>query len=119
MVNIYISDLRAAVNAGLDLKLFLMNRLGIPQERISARLNIPQKTVFNHLAKKEIFPKWLNSDLEKGFTVSQVAEKHGIPENLIWSLKLSEENDMAKCHELQWGLRSWDFWWRIPEFYGK
>ncbi len=33
-----------------------------------------------------------------------------MPENLIWSLKLSEENDMAKCHELQWGVRTWDDW---------
>ena len=48
--NFYL-HIRAAVNAGLDLKLFLMNRLGIPQERISERLGIPQKTIHNHLAK--------------------------------------------------------------------
>ena len=55
-------------------------------------------------------PKWLNSELEKGFTVTQIAEKHGWPEPMAWSLKLKEEDDMAKYHELQWGIRTRDDW---------
>ncbi len=109
-VDLYIADLKAAAQMDLDLKLFRMQCLGIPQERISARMDIPQKTVFNHLAKLATLPKWLNSELEKGFTVTQIAEKHGWPEPMVWSLKLKEEDDMAKYHELQWGIRTWDDW---------
>ena len=52
----------------------------------------------------------LNSDLQKGFTVSQVAEKHGWPESMVWALKLEEKDDLAKYQEIKWGLRSWDDW---------
>jgi hypothetical protein len=63
------------------------------------------------LAKKEIFPNEPNTDLKKGFTVAQVAEKHGWPESLVWALKLDGKNDAAKYQELQWGLRTWDNWY--------
>ena len=85
----------------LDLKLFRMQVIGIPQERIANRLGIPQKTVFNHLAKLATLPKWLNSDVEKGFTVPQVTEKHDWPEPLVWAVKLKTKEDMAKYKELQ------------------
>jgi hypothetical protein len=65
------------------------------------------------LADPAMLPKRPNSDLQKGFTVSQTAEKHGWPESLVWALKLEEKDDAAKCHELQWGIRTWDNWYFI------
>jgi len=52
--------------------------------------------------------KVVNSDLKKGFTVSQVTEKRGWPEPIVWSIKLEEKDDIGKCHELQWvqGIKS-------------
>jgi len=109
-VDIYIADLRAATNLELDLKIFRMNRLSIPQERIAKILSLPQKTLFNHLAKMPTLAKWLNSELSRGFTVPQVAEKHGWPEPLVWSLALEGKDDQARFKELGWGLRPWDYW---------
>ena len=94
----------------LDLKIFRMNLLGIPQERIAERLKEKRERIRDHLANLAIPPNPPNSDLEKGFTVPQTAEKHGWPEPLVWSLKLSGKNDAAKYQELQWGLRVWDDW---------
>ncbi|MBN1907579.1 MAG: hypothetical protein JW927_21035 [Deltaproteobacteria bacterium] len=48
----------------------------------------------------------LNTDLKKGFTVSQVTEKHGWPESLVWAVKLDGKDDLGKCHELQWENKS-------------
>ena len=62
-VDKYIADLRAVNQMKLDLILFRMSKLGLPQERISERLGIPQKTIHNHLAKMPNVAKWLNSDL--------------------------------------------------------
>jgi hypothetical protein len=104
-VDIYISDLRAVVQMNLDLKIFHMARLHIPQQRIVNRLGAPQANISRYLSKMPTLAKWINSDLEKGFTVPQVAEKHGWPEPLVWSLKLDGKNDMDKCHELQWGIK--------------
>ncbi|MBN1907635.1 MAG: hypothetical protein JW927_21330 [Deltaproteobacteria bacterium] len=42
-----------------------------------------------------------NANLQKGFTVPQVAEKHGWPESPGWGFKLEDKNDAAKCHELR------------------
>ena len=90
-----------------------MHRLGIPQDRIASRLDIARETVRDHLAKLAILPNPPNSDLKKGFTVSQTAEKHGWPESLVWALKLEGKNDAAKYQELQWGLRTWDNWYWV------
>ena len=57
--------------------IFCMNRLRIPQERIATRLGLGQKTTHYHLGKKAELPFSLNTDLRRGRTVSQMAEKHG------------------------------------------
>ena len=76
-VDSYIADLRAATEMELDLKIYRMNCLGIPQDRIAKRLEALQKTISKHLVKMETFPFLLNADLSRGYTVSHVAEKHG------------------------------------------
>ena len=48
-VDSYIADLRAVTQLELDLKIFRMHRLGIPQKRITERLCLPQQTISDHL----------------------------------------------------------------------
>ncbi len=52
----------------------------------------------------------INSDLSQGFTVSQVAQRHGWTEPMVWSLTLEGKDDQGKFKELGWGLRTWDQW---------
>jgi hypothetical protein len=106
----YIADLRAVNQMDLDIKIFRMHRLGIPQDRIAKRLGMDQKTIHNHLGKMAALPNFLNADLKKGFTVAQVAEKHGWPEPMVWSLALEGKNDHDRFKELGWGFRTWDQW---------
>jgi hypothetical protein len=40
--------------------------------------------------------KRVNTDLSKGFTVPQVAQKHGWPEPLVWSQALVNANDFDR-----------------------
>jgi len=68
-VDLYLADLRAAINQELDLKLFCISRLGLPQERIAERLSVKRETLCNHLVKMATLPNQPNSDLSKGFTV--------------------------------------------------
>jgi len=109
-VDSYIADLRAVIQMDMDLKIFRMHRLGIPQERIAERLGHPQKTISNHLAILATLPKWLNTDLSKGFTVSQVAEKHSWTEPMVWSLALEGKEDIERFKEIGWRIRTWDHW---------
>ena len=78
-VDSYIADLRAVTQLGLDIKILRTDRLGIPQERIAKRLGAIQRTVSKHLEKMPALANILNTDLSKGFTVPQVAEKHACP----------------------------------------
>jgi len=109
-VDSYIADLRAATQLGLDIKTFRMDRLGIPQERLAKRMGVDQKTIHNHLGKMAALPNLLNSDLSRGFTVAQVAEKHGWSEPMVWSLALQGKEDLERFKEVGWGLRTWDLW---------
>ncbi len=109
-VDSYITDLRAATQMGLDIKIFRMNSLGIPQDRIAKRSRVNQASIHNHLLKMPALANLINSDLKKGFTVSQVAEKHGWTEPMVWSLAIEGKEDLRRFKELGWGLRTWDQW---------
>lgn len=109
-VDSYIADLRATTLLELDLKIFHLNMLGIPQDRIAKRLAIPQRTLSDHLAKMPVMAFPLNSDLSKGFTVLQVAQKHGWPEPMVWSPALKGKDDLSRFKKLHWELRPWEVW---------
>jgi len=59
----------------LDLKIWRMNLLGIPQARIAKSLDIPRQTISGHLTKMAALPFSSKADLSRGYTVSLVAEK--------------------------------------------
>ena len=52
----------------------------------------------------------INADLERGFTVAQVAEKHGWTDPMVCSLALEDKDDCDRFKKLGWGLRTWDQW---------
>jgi predicted DNA-binding protein (UPF0251 family) len=68
-VDMYISDLRATVVFDLELKIFRLHQLGIPQDRIAKRLEVIQQRISRHLLKMPGLAKRVNTDLSKGFTV--------------------------------------------------
>ncbi len=105
----------------MDLKTFRMHRLGFPQDRIAQRLVQTRYVIRMHLGKMPILAKSPNTDLSKGLTVPQVAEKHACPigpedrtggwaEPLVWSIALDGKSDLDRFKALNWGLRAWDLW---------
>ena len=114
VIDTYVSDLRAASETVLDIKMFRMHGLHIPQERMAKRLGESQQTISFHLQKMPEQAIFVNSDLSKGFTVPQVAEKHGWPEPLVWSIALEGKDDLERFKALMWGLLTWDHWyWNV------
>ena len=109
-VDIYIADLRAAANMDMDIKVFRMNQLGIPQDRIAKKMGVNQASIHNHLLKMAALPNLINADLKRGFTVPQVVEKHGWTDPMVWSQALKDKDDQERFKELGWGLRTWDLW---------
>ncbi|KPA14411.1 ParB-like nuclease domain protein [Candidatus Magnetomorum sp. HK-1] len=106
----YISDLKAVYEQGLDIKIFKMTKLGIPQDRVAFILDIPQRTLSNRIEKLTEMIKPIKSDLAKGFSVSQIAKKYDCSESMILSIKFEIKNDLEIFKSLKWGLRTWDYW---------
>jgi hypothetical protein len=109
-VDAYIADLRAVNQMDLDIKIFRMHRLGIPQDRIAKRLGHPREVIRDHLAEMAVLPNPPNADLKKGFTVAQVAQKHDWPDPMVWSLALEGKTDHDRFKALGWGFCTWDKW---------
>jgi hypothetical protein len=109
-VDVYIADLRAVNQMALDIKIFRMHRLGIPQDRISERLGLARTSFQYHLPKMPVLANSANGDLSRGFTVAQVAKKHGWTDPMVWSLALEGKNDHDRFKELGWGFNTWDKW---------
>jgi len=57
------------------------------QDRIAKQMGINQASIHNHLLKMATLPNLINADWVRGFTVAQVAEKHGWPEPLVTGSK--------------------------------
>ncbi len=55
-------------------------------------------------------PNLINADLSRGFTVTQVAEKHNWTDPMVWSMALEAKEDIERFKELGWRLRTWDLW---------
>jgi len=73
-------------------------------------LGLVRETIRNHLAKMPTLAFQPNTDLSRGFTVSQVAEKYTWTEPMVWSLALEDKEDLERFKKLDWGLRTWDQW---------
>ncbi len=58
-------------------------RLGIPQERIAARLGMDRVTIHDHLAENAELKKSPNKLLTKGFSPNTIAEKLGISQEVV------------------------------------
>jgi hypothetical protein len=52
--------------------------------------------------------KSVNGDLLKGFTIPQVAHKHGWPESLVWSQLMVNAKDFDRFKALQCGFMTGD-----------
>jgi len=84
--------------------------MGIPQERIAARLGITQDVVSDHLRKSLELKNGVNSQLKCGFGVNTIAEKLGWPEPLVWAVALEGKTDKERFEALKWNIRPWDYW---------
>lgn len=75
----------------MGLKICPRNRLGIPQEKIAARLRVLQRTVSNHLPKMPKLAKWVNTALRRKFTVLP-ARAH--PPRCTWQAGLRQSYNL-------------------------
>jgi len=50
-VDAYLTDLRAATQLYMDIKIFRMNRLGLPQDRIAKRVGQAREVIRDHLVE--------------------------------------------------------------------
>ncbi|MEE8398792.1 MAG: ParB N-terminal domain-containing protein, partial [Desulfobacterales bacterium] len=91
-------------------KALLMNRLGIPTEIIASNLGINWRTAKKHGQDRVLFGA-IQKALANGLAVPEVAEKHAVPEPLVWSVALEGKDDRDRFDALGWKIRTTDYWY--------
>jgi len=105
-----LSRARVSPSSSQETVVHMMSRLGIPVERIAARLKINRKTAKKY-AENPRLTLSLKKSLNKGDACHKTAEAHGCPEPLVWSTALEGKSDWERFKSLVWGLRTWDHWY--------
>lgn len=124
----HISDLRAAYETQRDVKVLRMHLLGTPSPRTAQRLELSEANIRTQTSKlhssavltdgsEDTEPSRITqmidavrADLKRGYPASNVADKHGWPEPLVWAIALQDKTDAERFEALKWGLRTWDHW---------
>ena len=83
---------RVSPSLSLEAKIVLMSRLGIPVDRIAARLKVNRLTALKY-AENPRLVRSIRSSLEKGNLSKQVAKEQGCPEPLVLSIALEGKSD--------------------------
>lgn len=101
---------RVSPSSNQETVIYMMSRLGIPVERIAALLKINRKTAKKYSENPRLI-RSIKKSLKKGHACHKVAEEHGCPEPLVWSVALEGKSDQERFKSLGWGLRTWDHWY--------
>ncbi len=101
---------RVSPSSSQETVIHMMSRLGIPVERIAALLKINRKTAKKYSENPRLI-RSIKKSLKKGHACHKVAEEHGCPEPLVWSIALEGKSDQERFKLLGWGLRTWDHWY--------
>ena len=94
----------------LEVKIPLMNRLGIPVNRIAMRLKVNRKTVLKYSDETPLL-RTLRESLSTGYSIFETAQANACPESLVRSIALEGKSDQERFKSLGWGLRTWDHWY--------
>jgi ParB/RepB/Spo0J family partition protein len=100
---------RTSPSMELEIKIFLLYRLGILVNRIATLLGINRKTVIKYSENPDL-EQSIQSALSAGHSHQKVAKDHGCPEPLVWSIALEKQTDLERFASLGWWLRPHDLW---------
>ena len=70
------------------------------ERRIARRLGQTREMIRDHLSKMAELPNPPNANLSRGFTVSQVTEKHNWTEPMVWSQAGTHPRAIDRPHPL-------------------
>ena len=84
---------RVSPSFRLEMVIFMMSRMGIPVERIAARLKINRKTAKKYSENPRLIGS-IKKSLNKGHACYKVADEHGWAEPLVWSIALEGKSDL-------------------------
>ncbi len=99
-VSNYVRDIEARQNAEEQADIYRLNALGWTQEEIGDAIELAQSTISERLSDLPNLVKLIKSLLERGESVSDVAEKLKIDLTLAWALALEGLDERARLEKL-------------------
>ena len=101
---------RVSPSLSLEVRIFMMSRLGIPANRIAERLKVNRLTALKYSDNPRLV-RSIRRAQKKGNLINQVSKENGCPESLVRSIALEGKSDQERFESLGWGLRTWDHWY--------
>ncbi len=99
-VNDWVKPIRLRQNAKEQVGIYRLNALGWTQEEIGKVVGLAQRTISERLADLAKLPKLLKSHLDRGESVSDIAEQLKIDLTLAWALALEGMDDVQRLEKL-------------------
>lgn len=107
-VNNWISDIRASQNASRESVISRLSALGFTQEAIAGKVGIDQSVV-SRIMQNANFGN-LHNFLQQGHPLEKALEVFGLDYPMAYSILFEGKDDHDRFKELNWGLRTWDYW---------
>lgn len=99
-VNEWVKPIKLRQNAEEQVVIYRLNALGWTQEEVGEVIGLSQRRVGQKLEDLAKLPKLLKSHIDRGESVSDVAEKLKIDLTLAWTLALEGLDDRARLEKL-------------------
>lgn len=106
----YVGDMLAKRREERAAKALRLSLLGWTQAEIGTRLGVTQGRVAQELLEIQEVGKLIISQLASGLPVEEVAQRHGLPMQLVWATALAGKGDAERCEALGIKIQPYDVW---------
>jgi len=108
-INNWTKDIRARQSASKESIILRLNALGWTQENIAVKAGYKDKSGVSKMLKNTNFGNFQHF-LKQGNTLQKALEVFGYDYPMAYSILFKDKSDQERFKELEWGLRTWDYW---------
>ena len=106
----YVGDILAKRREERSAKAWRLSSLGWSQSEIGKVLGVTQKCIHDDLYQIQDLGKGITSQLASGLPIAEVAQRHGLPLQLVWAMALDGKDDQERTKELGIKIQPYDVW---------
>ena len=108
-INNWTKDIRARQSASKESIILRLSALGWTLDSIAKQTGYKDHSAISKIVKNSNFTNFHNF-LKQGNTLQKALEVFGYDYPMAYSILFKGKSDQERFKELEWGLRTWDYW---------